>query len=86
MSRLTAARGMLPQAWRMACCRCCWSGTDLVELPLEMIPKMFSWVQIWAERRPGHGVDVVTLKEILGEPGCMCTRIVLLEDKVSMRL
>ena len=67
-------------------CGCCWSGTDLVELPLEMIPKMFSWVQIWAERRPGHGVDVVMLKEILGEPGCMCTCIVSLEDKVSMSL
>ena len=67
-------------------CGCCWSGTDLVELPLEMIPKMFNWVQIWTERRPGHGVDVVTLKEILGEPGCMCTCIVLLEDKVSMSL
>ena len=51
-----------------------------------MIPKMFNWLQIWAERRPGHGVDVVTLKEILGEPGCMCTCIVLLEDKVSMSL
>ena len=67
-------------------CGCCWSGTDLVELPLEMIPKMFNWVHIWAEHWPGHGVDVVMLKEILGEPGCMCTCIVLLEDKVSMSL
>ena len=54
----------------------------LLHCSFQLVPDLFNWIHVWRHCKPFHTINLCLVNEGVYKPGMVCTRIVILKNKI----